>query len=249
MRLEPWECAAGSGLALDHPHYPQGGCVARPHRELSPRPPPPVSSRALASASPTRGLAPLRKQAEATLPATAAVPSPARGVGHRTPGLPPLLPRVLVAVACPVPPRRGLLKRSQGSQVTPAGCPQWPPCTCGPLSTGPGWAATCWGPSGPSADASLRLCWGFSTGSFPVSVCLSYNAGLPGWVSPLGGASPESQPQEALGASCSYAVPQAAEVRQGRPGAGGLAGTSLGLPPLLLVPGPPLSGFCPVARR
>lgn len=99
--------SAGSGLALDHPRYPRGDCVPRPHREPSPRPPPPVSGRALASASPTRGLAPLRKRAEATLPATAAVPSPTRGVGHRAPVWPPLLPGVLLAVACPVPPDGG----------------------------------------------------------------------------------------------------------------------------------------------
>lgn len=157
-------------------------------------------------------------------------------------------PRSLTGCCLPCAPRRGLLKRSQGPQVTPAGCPQWPPCTCGPLPTGPGWAATCWGLFWPLGGCLPPALLGILYGVLSGERLPQLQRWPTRWVSPLGGASPESQPQEALGTSYSYTVPQAAAVRQGRPGAGGLAGISPGLPPLLLVPGPPLSGFCPVAQ-
>lgn len=220
---------AGSGFALDHPRYLRGDCVPQPHREPSPRPPPPVGGRALASASPTRGLAPLRKQAEATLPATAAVPSPARGVGHRAPVWPPLLPEsyLLLPALCP---QTGATEEKPGAP----GDPSWLP-TVASMHVG---ASAHWPRVGgyllgsllaprqmpPSSSAGDSL-WGPSGERLP-----QLQRWPTRWVSPLGGASPESQPQEALGTSYSYAVPQAAEVRQGRPGAGGLAGISLVCP-------------------
>lgn len=124
--------------------------------------------------------------------------------GAQGPSVATPAPRSLTCCCLPCAPRRGLLKRSQGPQVTPAGCPQWPPCTCGPLPTGPGWAATCWGLFWPLGGCPPPALLGFSMGSFLMSACLSYNAGLPTgfllWEGPLQKVSPKrpSEPPTAM---------------------------------------------------
>lgn len=219
-----------------------GGCLPNPgsciqeHTQCT-RPPPVPGAVALTLSSPstfchlvfvslTRGLAPLHKWAEATLPVTAVGAQPCPWGGGTGPQ--GCRPHPRLSCCClPRSPRHGLLKRSQGPQVTLAG-------------------------SHSGLHEHVGLCPLARGGRLPAGVSPGpwVDASLPGWVSPLEGAPPVSRPPEAPEhASRSFSFPRAAQVQTGEAGAGGLAGAGLGSAALaagsFAAPGPPLAGFCP----